>query len=158
MKRLLTVVALITVASFLGRVIVPNILSARSRSRQKRTLADIRAIATAWEARATDRNTYSIGKKISAASQHVTTSALQAALSPTYIRWFPRTDPWGHEYQYTISDFDEAHGAGSYAIRALGSDGKADAIGSAPAGATRSFTADVIYSNGSFLQYPEEAG
>jgi len=164
MKRLIAVVAFIAISVFVGGVAIPNLVMARNRSREKRTLADIRAIATAWEARATDRNTYSVGfgvlrtqsdgKALSA--RRVSASELQAALAPTYIRQIPRIDGWGNELQFTVSNFDEVGRAQSYAIRSVGNDAKADPDSSAPTGVTGSFAADVIYSDGAFLQYPEE--
>ena len=54
--ELLIVVAIIGI---LAAIAIPNLLTAMQRSRQKRTMADMRTIATAWEARATDVNQYS---------------------------------------------------------------------------------------------------
>src|SRR5213076_3437685 len=53
--ELLIVVAIIGI---LAAIAIPNLLTAMQRSKQKRTMADIRSIATAWEARATDMNNY----------------------------------------------------------------------------------------------------
>ena len=49
--ELLIVVAIIGI---LAAIAIPNLLTAMQRSKQKRTMADMRTIATAWEARATD--------------------------------------------------------------------------------------------------------
>src|SRR5437763_1331013 len=53
--ELLIVVAIIGI---LAAIAIPNLLTAMQRSKQKRTMADMRTIATAWEARATDTNKY----------------------------------------------------------------------------------------------------
>ena len=53
--ELLIVVAIIGI---LAAIAIPNLLTAMQRSKQKRSMADIRSIATAWEARATDMNKY----------------------------------------------------------------------------------------------------
>src|SRR4030095_4136755 len=53
--ELLIVVAIIGILAALA---IPNLLTAMQRSKQKRTMADVRTIATAWEARATDLNKY----------------------------------------------------------------------------------------------------
>src|SRR5881394_1459541 len=53
--ELLIVVAIIGI---LAAIAIPNLLTAMQRSKQKRTMADMRTIATAWEARATDVNRY----------------------------------------------------------------------------------------------------
>ena len=53
--ELLIVVAIIGI---LAAIAIPNLLTAMQRAKQKRTMADMRTIATAWEARATDVNKY----------------------------------------------------------------------------------------------------
>jgi type II secretory pathway pseudopilin PulG len=139
--------------ALLASIVVPNLLTAMNRSHQKRTMADMRSIATAWEARATDRNSYSVG------SHHgrLTTAELAAALEPTYIRTLPRADGWGTEFQFATGDQEVDGQAQSYDIRSLGSDGRPDPVADLRA-ATTKFTDDIIYTNGSFSRYPEETG
>src|SRR5438270_13990627 len=48
--------AIVAVIGILAAIAIPNLLTAMQRSKQKRTMADMRTIATAWEARATDVN------------------------------------------------------------------------------------------------------
>ena len=50
--ELLIVVAIIGI---LAAIAIPNLLTAMQRSKQKRTMADMRSVATAWEARASSR-------------------------------------------------------------------------------------------------------
>lgn len=165
MYRMLKVAAGLTVLVLLTWSIVPNYLRARNRSRQKRTMADIRTIATAWEARATDTNSYSVdgdrdshagGRPRNSEERRVTPAELVRSLEPKYIRNLPRTDGWGMEFQFTESDFIESQ-AQTYVIRSLGSDRRSDPISNL-SGATKSFEDDIIYSNGSFVRYPESAG
>src|SRR5437660_10789719 len=60
--ELLIVVAIIGI---LAAIAIPNLLTAMQRSKQKRTMADMRTIATAWEARATDLNKYNAAGSVS---------------------------------------------------------------------------------------------
>jgi type II secretory pathway pseudopilin PulG len=53
-KHLGVVLFLALAVAGLMAVAVPNLLTARSRSRQKHTMADMRTLASAFEARATD--------------------------------------------------------------------------------------------------------
>lgn len=147
---------LLAILTLLAWIAVPNLLIAMNRSRQKRTMADIRTIATAWEARATDRNEYTIGPaRIGGTSQRVSTADLARALEPKYVKQMPRTDGWGNELQFTMSEFDEKGRAQGYAIRAVGSDDRPDLIANMDSGATTNFADDIIYSNGSFVRFPE---
>ena len=153
--ELLIVVAIIGI---LAAIAIPNLLTAMQRSKQKRTMADMRSIATAWEARATDTNRYNAAGALSLPTADVTLSELSGALAPTYIKSLPKADGWGNPW---VLKADQAFGGGAsgpaaqiYMIRSTGKDGTTDG---AEGGDTTDFNADIIYSNGSFLQTPNGA-
>jgi general secretion pathway protein G len=150
--ELLIVVAIIGI---LAAIAIPNLLTAMQRSKQKRTMADLRTIATAWEARATDTNKYNAAGAVSVPGTAVSLSNLSANLSPTYIKTFPDKDGWGNPWGFYA---DQAWGTGTaaqvYAIVSGGKDGAIN-ISSDNAGATTNFDCDIIYSNGTFVTYPE---
>ncbi len=145
--ELLIVVAIIGI---LAAIAIPNLLTAMQRSRQKRTMADMRTIATAWEARATDVNQYSAaGITFPAATASITT--LSSKLAPTYIKQTPIYDGWSVEFKHgsTVS---------SYAVKSTGADktSQTDSLTSAASAITTgNFDCDIIYSDGTFVQYPE---
>src|SRR5436853_1384311 len=148
--ELLIVVAIIGI---LAAIAIPNLLTAMQRSKQKRTMADIRSIATAWEARATDTNKYNAAGAITLPGSNVT-SGLSAILAPTYIKVLPAKDGWGNNWKFLA---DKPIGNGSAAqVYMIISPGKDNAFESSPAGgASSNFNSDIVYSNGSFLQWPE---
>jgi type II secretion system protein G len=150
--ELLIVVAIIGI---LAAIAIPNLLTAMQRSKQKRTMADLRTIATAWEARATDLNRYNAAGSLSLPGSGAGLSNLSAYLAPTYVKTFPDKDGWGNPWGFYI---DQAWGGSTaaqvYAIVSGGKDGSIQA-GSEPGGATTNFDCDIVYSNGTFLQYPE---
>jgi type II secretory pathway pseudopilin PulG len=159
------VIAGLTLLLGLGMAIVaPNMWEAMNRRRQQQTLADMRSIATAWEARATDRNSYTIdpdphdSRGVDASDfsilHRVSAADLERALVPTYIRKLPRNDAWGNAFEFRTGDYRNG-AAQMYALRSLGSDGRPDLH---PYGsrASTDFKSDLVYTNGSFLQYPEE--
>jgi type II secretory pathway pseudopilin PulG len=139
---------LVIVLGSLAWLIVPNVLTVKNRVRQRQTMADMRSIATAWEARATDVNTYNIDHK-----QQVTADDMARVLEPKYVLKLPRKDGWGNPFRFTISGDGQ-----TYVIRSLGSDGRPDRNLNLASGATKKFTDDIVYSNGSFTRYPEESG
>jgi type II secretory pathway pseudopilin PulG len=165
MRRFLSIGAGLLGIVFLAWVAVPNLLQARSRSRQKQTMADMRTIATAWEARATDVNSYSVGAEYNTrvpatmipAERRVTTAELARALEPTYIRKLPSVDGWGTEFRLATAGYEKSGKAQAYVIRSLGSDGRPDRVANL-SGPTTNFSDDIIYANGSFVRYPESAG
>jgi len=144
--ELLIVVAIIGI---LAAIAIPNLLTAMQRSKQKRTMADIRTIATAWEARATDVNAYSAAGATSFTwpTATVTGANLDLMLSPTYIKSLPQKDGWSRDYDFATSGDGQVYG-----IRSAGKDGVLTDVVPGP---TTLFDCDIVYSNGSFIQYPE---
>jgi type II secretion system protein G len=148
--ELLIVVAIIGI---LAAIAIPNLLTAMQRSKQKRTMADMRTIATAWEARATDINRYNAaGLTLPTAS--VSIDDLTTFLSPTYVKTFPRRDGWGNNWQFNADQaWATTTAAQIYVIISYGKDGQPQ--GSYVGGATTNFDCDIVYSNGTFIQYAE---
>ena len=146
--ELLIVVAIIGI---LAAIAIPNLLTALQRSRQKRSMADMRSIATAWEARATDTNGYTAaGASISWPDPSLEVSVLESMLSPVYIKKFPAQDGWGTTFKV---GFDSRN----YAITSYGAD-KTDSVTFTSATApviTGDFDCDIGFSLGNFYMYPE---
>jgi general secretion pathway protein G len=149
--ELLIVVAIIGI---LAAIAIPNLLTAMQRSKQKRTMADMRTIATAWEARATDVNKYNAAGALSLPSKDAGLSNLQNYLTPTYVKTFPSKDGWGNQWGFKIDqDWGGTTAAQQYAILSGGKDGAIQAT-SEPGGETTNFDCDIVYQNGTFSQYP----
>jgi type II secretion system protein G len=149
--ELLIVVAIIGI---LAAIAIPNLLTAMQRSKQKRTMADMRSIATAWEARATDLNRYNAAGAITLTANDIS-SNLASALEPTYIKSMPVRDGWGNAFRFG-TDLAWGTAAGqsqNYDIRSTGKDAAAQTT--LPGGGTTNFNDDIVFSNGSFIQYPE---
>ena len=121
-------------------IAVPNLLTAMDRSKQKLTMADIRSIATAIESYETDHPDWKGA------------GDLVALLQPKYIKKLPTKDGWSHPFR--ISIWIDADNNPAYRIWSPGSDGKRDAKWGDPAATTR-FENDLVYENGTFIQYPE---
>ena len=144
------------IIGILAAIAIWNYYLGIQKARQKRTMADIRVVATAWEARAVDMRGYNAAS--AAASDWPTVAVapdqLDSMLVPTYIHILPQHDGWNHYMDFAV---DQAIGSGSiansYGIRSAGRDGAFD-----PAyipGATTNFDCDIVYMNGTFLCYPE---
>jgi type II secretion system protein G len=143
--ELLIVVAIIGI---LAAIAIPTLLTAMQRSRQKRTMADMRSIATAWEARATDTNSYSAaGLSWPTADSDVT--AVESWLAPTYIKKIPTYDGWNSVFHVGVTTL-------SYSIESYGADKTNEDEGTPTSVITTSdFDCDIIFSEGNFVKYPE---
>ena len=119
----------------------------------RRTMADMRSIAVALEAYATDNdNTYPAGDY----------SSLKGVLDPTYIRVLPEKDMWDHAYAYVVSD-DKLH----YRVVSAGADSifewDSRRIVLAKEGETTEtrylnrLEEDLIFADGEFVQAPVQA-
>jgi type II secretion system protein G len=149
--ELLIVVAIIGI---LAAIAIPNLLTAMQRSRQKRSMADMRTAAQALEARATDVNSYSItgaDVNITWPSTNSSVEVLTPALTPTYVKRIPIYDGWGSKFQVGLTPE-------SYAFKSFGAD-KTDNTASTTSTTqpitTAVFDCDIIFSEGTFVQYPE---
>jgi type II secretion system protein G len=148
--ELLIVVAIIGI---LAAIAIPNLLTAMQRSRQKRSMADMRTIATAWEARATDLNRYTAAGAAADSTWPATGSTINdmsTLLAPTYVRKLPAYDGWGTLFAVGFTD-------DNYAIQSYGADKtKGTTTTSTPQPiTTNNFDCDIVLSLGNFIVYPE---
>jgi type II secretion system protein G len=157
---LIELLIVIAIIGILAAIAIPNLLTAMQRSKQKRSMADMRAIATAWEARAVDTGSYSAAGWQSSSITNgvqITNTELEKYISPTYMKNAAKKDGWDQFWNYyadaALTSDPAATQAQAYFIRSLGRDGKED-----PAGVpvqTTDFKCDIVYGNGSFIQWPE---
>src|SRR6266513_6409723 len=91
---LIELMIVVAIIGILAAIAIPNLLTAMQRSKQKRTMADMRTIATAWEARATDVNRYNAAG-VTFPTTGATIADLNSFLAPTYVKTFPTKDGWG---------------------------------------------------------------
>ena len=144
----------LAIIGILAAIAIPNLLTAISKAKQKRTLLDIKTIAIAWEARATDVNRYNAAGGIDGVSMPLGISSLAGALEPTYSKSIPKRDGWGKPFVCFIdADWGATAPASRYVIVSGGSDGIISPAQTA--GPFSNFDCDIIYSNGQFISYPE---
>jgi len=154
---LIELLIVIAIIGILAAIAIPNLLNAVQRGKQKRTMSDMRALATAVEAYAVDDNYYptaaGCGTYPYVATPVIIDDNSWSQLSPTYIGNAPKRDAWSNLYGYVR----DAAG-NNYEIASRARDGAATAF-AAPTvcGTTTNFNDDIIFSNGTFIQWPEGA-
>jgi general secretion pathway protein G len=136
---------LVAMIGIIAAIAIPNLITAQQRAKQKRTMADIRSIATAAEAYATDNNQY---------------PETVAVVAPKYLKTVPERDGWGHRFEYACLA-DESGKCTGYVIASPAKDGvmerEAREAVTQSHGPTTNFDCDIVYSNGSFVEYPQGA-
>lgn len=134
---------LVAIIGILAAIAVPNMLTAMQRAKQKRTMADTRSLATALESYATRENHYPNPDQLS------------SALVPEYIKVLPSRDGWGTPFRYECWP---AGACTNYGISSAAADKTFEhesLEGYASDTKTSDFNADIVFANGSFVQYPE---
>lgn len=149
MVELLIVVAIIAILAAIAMV---NFRNGIERARQKRTMADIRSVAMAWEARESDMRGYNAAG-FTLPPVDVTANEVDALLTPTYTKSVPHVDGWGRALKFNLDQPVGPAAAMAYAVRSAGADGVFQSAYTQ--GATSSFDCDIVYSNGAFICYPQ---
>jgi general secretion pathway protein G len=134
--ELLIVVAIIGI---IAAVAIPNLLNAVDKSKQKRSMSDMRTISSAVESYAVDTAAYPLG---------ITTwNGMKAIINPYFIKDPPDNDGWSNPWEASTT----ASGS-DYTLVCLGKDNAASARGG---GMTTDFDCDIVFANGRFFQWPE---
>ena len=143
---LIELLIVIAIIGILAAIAIPNLLNAVQRGKQKRTMSDMRALATAVEAYAVDNNSYPAATACATGVYTTTpvtlTSSSFSNLSPTYIAQAPRLDGWGTFYAYGSSVPND-----TYLTRSPAERGQTIAAGRS-AGLRPISDNDIYYSNG----------
>jgi type II secretion system protein G len=151
---LIELLIVIAIIGILAAIAIPNLLNALQRGKQKRTMADIRTLATAIESYNADNSAYPPaltcpGPSVLPANAPGSPvgSNSWTVLRPTYIAEPPTVDGWRNPLLYAVDNQLFA-----YCISSTGRDGLPAA---ASCGTTTDFNSDIIYANGTFVEYPD---
>jgi type II secretion system protein G len=154
---LVETLVVVAIIGLLAAISIPLTLNSINRAKQARTMADIRAIGSAWETRATEVKSYNAaGARYSLPTTTLTAANFTRMLAPTYMRTIPTRDGWSGTLEFfTDSPIGNKTQATTYAIRSRGRNGIQDRARTYTIGATTNFDCDIIFSHGGFLVYPE---
>jgi general secretion pathway protein G len=138
--ELLIVVAIIGIMAALA---IPNLRNAMDRAKQKATMAEMRSIGNALETYAVDHNVYPQGLTDAGGA------AVGGYVAPLYIQKMPDADGWNNPWHIDTNSTGTV-----YTITSYGRDGTQ---GTNTGGPITDFNCDIIYTNGSFFQWPSGA-
>ena len=164
--ELLIVVAIIGI---IAAILIPNLIDALQKAKQKRAMADVRNVGGAWFTWLTDQlsaaaagagQTFKWGdfQAKSVAAKTVLENTLAAPDSPIYLQTVPTNDPWGTPYEYAHANDVLAAGDHIMGIRSLGQNGEkeTDDYDVEPFKSS-DFIQDIVWADGFFARWPEGA-
>jgi type II secretory pathway pseudopilin PulG len=137
----LALVAGTLAATLVAALVIPNLLNAMNRGKQKRTMSSLRQIGVAIDEYHENYKSYPVGSK-------TTLSEIQTELARAHIYNLPLQDSWGGDFLY-FSD-----GNGFYTIISTGKDRTLDGPTLYPS-LIKEFNNDIVFSNGYFVTLPE---
>jgi general secretion pathway protein G len=126
----------LVVIGIIAAMMIPNLLAAIDKGKQKRTMADMRSIGTAVEAYAVDNGRYPVASDA---------ATLALVVSGNFVKVIPEIDGWNNTYMVDAQTT-------AYTIVSSGKDGAAS--GCVIGTHTTQFVQDICFSHGQFIQYP----
>ncbi len=164
-QRGFTLIELLIVVAVIGIIVsmlIPNLLDALQKAKQKRTMGDIKVIGTAMFAWLTDQSA-AAAAGASGTSIDLTQYGTQLApadlttvLVSQYIQQIPTLDGWKSPYQYYLRT-DNPHGAQVMAIRSLGRDKTAEGdVYTITSFDPTDYDRDIVWADGFLARYPSK--
>jgi type II secretion system protein G len=156
---LIELLIVIAIIGIIAALVIPNLLDAMHKAKQKRSMGDIKIVGTALMSWLTDQS--GAAAAAGQATVDVTDMPLRsrdeitAVLVPHYVQEVPERDGWLADYEYRL-DLDDPEGDLVFSVRSLGRDavsqGTEYTIG--PFEPT-DYDQDLVWVDGGFIRWPD---
>ncbi len=162
-QRGFTLIELLIVIAIIGiiaAILVPNMIDALQRARQKRTVANIQLAGTAMMAWLTDQAAAAAAGASTNAIDLSSFSAISAAnletqLVSTYMQELPALDGWKQPFEFYLDTVNPL-GLQVMAIRSGGRDRKTSGDSYTPTSfETTDYDQDIVWTDGFMVRWPE---
>jgi len=167
---LIELLIVVAVIGIIAAILIPNLLDALQKAKQKRSMADMRDLGAAWFSWLTDQvsaaaagsatQTYNFGQLTVSLTAEELFSSLYISQDMFYSQDVPERDGWARTYDYRWSGNPSSTPV--IGIRSYGRDGVEGPNGSGAVYPIGPFLAsdydqDIVWSDGFFVTYPSGA-
>lgn len=161
---LIELLIVIAVIGIIAAMLIPNLLDALQKAKQKRTMSDMRVTGTAMFAWLTDQSAAAAAGAAATSvdltqyGSQLQASDLDTVLVSEYIQSIPRLDGWKSPYQYYLRT-DNPHAQQVMAIRSLGRDKTAEGDKyTVTSFDPTDYDRDVVWADGFMVRFPAKTG
>jgi type II secretion system protein G len=160
---LIELLIVIAIVGIIAAILIPNLIDALQKAKQKRTVTDERNVGLAWMSWLTDQvgaaaaggtaKQYDLGALTSTSADAVFESLFLSATF-FYIQDVPNNDAWGHPYRYYLAD--SVLDSQVMAIQSGGRDGSPMGGATYTIGPflTTDYDLDIVWADGFFFRFP----
>jgi prepilin-type N-terminal cleavage/methylation domain-containing protein len=158
---LIEILIVVAIIGILAAILIPNLLDAMHKAKQKRTVADMRIAGTGMFAWLTDE----VGAAAAGAAATtvtmsdyppITQANLKDLMVPQYLQVLPQLDGWKKDLHYYL-DLDDLRSRHVMAIFSGGGDFSAPAATYTVTGFDPTdYNQDIIWADGFFVRWPQK--
>lgn len=163
-----TLIELLIVIAIIGIIVsmlIPNLLDAMQKAKQKRTIADVRITGTAMFSWLTDQvgaaaagqaNTNVV---LASYDSPRTAASLESLLAPNYLQVVPPIDGWKFPYEYYLKTGSLVHERQIMLIRSQGRDKTFESNEySVTSFDSTDYDQDIVWADGFMVRWPSPKG
>lgn len=160
---LIELLIVIAIIGLIAAMLIPNLLDAMQKTKQKRTIADMRITGTALFSWLTDQvgaaAAGQVNSNVTLASYGTQKSlaVMESILVPTYLQVVPPRDGWKFTYEYYVQIAD-VHARQVMLIRSRGRDNAASSSSSYTVTSfdPTDYDQDIVWADGFMVRWPQK--
>jgi type II secretion system protein G len=158
---LIEMLIVVAIIGILASILIPNLLDAMQKAKQKRTVAEMRITGTAMFSWLTDQvGAAAAGQTstvdLAAYGTGISASSLGTILIPQYIQRVPTLDGWKNTYDYYLQTAN-LHAPRVMAIRSRGRDNSAEGTAyTVTSFDPTDYDRDIVWADGFMVRFPSK--
>ena len=161
---LIELLIVIAIIGIIASMLIPNLLDALQKAKQKRTMADVRITGTAMFSWLTDQvgaaaaGQASTNVDLASYGPQMEAAGLESLLAPAYLQDVPSIDGWKFPYEYYLKTGTLVHDRQVMLIRSQGRDQAFDAESyTVTSYETTNYDRDIVWADGFMVRWPSAA-